>query len=514
MAFDAIFLNLSMVAAIYLHYLRFLFVENEGFQFTFDSYFDHTSREYSLWSSYAVPYTILALGVFLIFGFYNTARFKRLRERAAFIFIGTLFANTLLILMMYFNIESRNMPRGVTLLFLVFTLLFNALPRVVKPLMIWVGAQLSVPTKADSRISRVLVIGGAGYIGSVLSRHLLESGYRVTALDQTLFGEEPISDLRKNKNFTFIKGDCRNLTEILPALEGVDAVVHLAGLVGDPACAVSEDLTIDINLASTQMLKDLCRIRGIKKFIFASTCSVYGVSSEILDEESDLNPVSLYARTKIDSESVLLKEKISGFHPTVLRFATVFGLSSRPRFDLVVNTFVGHALTKKKIDVHGGNQWRPFVHTRDIARAIELVLKAKNEKVSGQIFNVGDNKLNYTISDLAEKVKKALPETEVVNHGDSADPRNYRVKFDKIKHVLNFECLHDIDMGIKELIEEFKDVKNLNLLDPFYNNLHQAMYMVDSNSSIAINRLYKAELLEDGWVKSETPELEKPRKTA
>jgi nucleoside-diphosphate-sugar epimerase len=262
------------------------------------------------------------------------------------------------------------------------------------------------------------------------------------------------------------------------------------------------------------MLKDLCRIRGIKKFIFASTCSVYGVSSEILDEESNLNPVSLYARTKIDSENVLLKEKISGFHPTVLRFATVFGLSSRPRFDLVVNTFVGHALTKKKIDVHGGNQWRPFVHTRDIARAIELVLKASNDKVSGQIFNVGDNKLNYTISDLAEKVKSALPSTEVVNHGDSADPRNYRVKFDKIKQVLNFECLHDIDMGIKELIEEFKDVKNLNLLDPFYNNLHQAMYMIDSNSSVAINRLYKAELLEDGWVKSDTPELEKQKKVA
>jgi len=260
------------------------------------------------------------------------------------------------------------------------------------------------------------------------------------------------------------------------------------------------------------MLKDLCRIRGIKKFIFASTCSVYGVSTEVLDEKSELNPVSLYARTKIDSESVLLKEKISGFHPTILRFATVFGLSSRPRFDLVVNTFVGHALTRKKIDVHGGNQWRPFVHTRDIARAIEMVLKASTDKVSGQIFNVGDNRLNYTISDLAEKVKAVIPEIEILNHGDSADPRNYKVRFDKIKQTLGFECLYDIDMGINELVEEFSDHKNLDLLDPFYNNFHQAKFMVDTKSDVAINRLYKADLLEDGWVKTQMPSVKEREK--
>lgn len=515
-AYDVILINVAMYLSIYLHYLRFLFVQHEGFQFTFDSYFDQVNRELDLWHKYNVIYTILTIGVFFLFGFYNTARFSRFRERLAFILIGTFIANSLILLLLHYNIERDYFPRGITLLFLFFTFLLNALPRLIKPLVSWLNAKLAVPVnKEETKVSKVLVIGGAGYIGSVLCRHLLTKGYRVTALDTMLFGEAPIKDFLGHRNFRFIKGDCRNLSEILPALEDIDAVVHLAGLVGDPACAVSEDLTIDINFASTQMLKDLCKAKKISRFVFASTCSVYGVSDEILDEDSQLNPVSLYARTKIDSENVLLKEVSSDFSPTILRFATVFGLSPRPRFDLVVNTFVGNALTKKKIDVHGGNQWRPFVHTNDIARAIEAVLSAKKEKILGQVFNVGDDRLNYTISDLAKKVKEVLPETEVINHGDSPDPRNYRVRFSKIKQALGFECLIDIDTGIRELISAFKDKKNIDLTNSFYNNYHQAMYMIAAKDEVAKNRIYKAEILEDGWVKSELPsEVEKQRMRA
>lgn len=514
MAYDVFFINTSMIAAIYLHYLRFLFVENEGFTFTFDTYFQWTNSQLLIWSRYAPLYSLLAVGVFYLFGFYNTSKFKRFRDRLSSIMLGTLIANSLLILAMFFNIEQEHYSRGVVLLFLTFSLIFNALPRLIKPLIIWASAQLSVPNKVSDKVSKVLVIGGAGYIGSVLSRYLLERGYKVSVLDQVLFGEEPIKELLKSKNFTFTKGDSRNLTDILPALEDVDAVVHLAGLVGDPACAVSEDLTIDINLASTKMLKDLCEARGIKRFVFASTCSVYGVSSEILNENSELNPVSLYARTKIDSEAVLLNGNSSGFAPTILRFATVFGLSPRPRFDLVVNTFVGNALFRKKIEVFGGNQWRPFVHTRDIARAIELVLAADKEKVANQIFNVGDNRLNLTISDLADKIKLALPEIEIINHGDSPDPRNYRVNFDKIRSILGFESYYKIEDGVLELIEEFKDKKDLNLADPFYNNYHQARYMVDTNAHVARNLLYKAEILDSGWVKTDPAQVEPERKRA
>lgn len=189
----------------------------------------------------------------------------------------------------------------------------------------------------------ILVIGGGGYIGTHVVEQLLESGYSVRILDRFVFGKKVISDLLKNKNLEIIEGDISDLVALSRALQGVSAVVHLAGLVGDPACAVDENMTLHINIASTRVVKEMSKAFKVPHFIFASSCSVYGASDEVMNEGSSLNPVSLYAKTKIDSEQEILNDKTADFNPTILRFATVFGHSRRPRFDLVTNLFTAQA---------------------------------------------------------------------------------------------------------------------------------------------------------------------------
>lgn len=323
---------------------------------------------------------------------------------------------------------------------------------------------------ANTKLEDVLVVGGAGYIGSILTRQLLDAGYRVRVLDLELFGTKSLADVLEHPRLEVMKGDFRNIEDAARALRGMDAVCHLAAIVGDPACALDRETTIAVNYAAAKMMAQLAKANGVTKFVFASTCSVYGDSEDIMSETSPLNPVSLYATTKIDAERALLDTADADFQPTILRFATAYGWSHRPRFDLVANLFSAQAVTDKKIRVFNGEQWRPFVHTRDIARACVLTLEAPLAKVGGQIFNVGDESQNYTLTQLGQIVAQSCPgiEVEEVRNGD--DARNYRVNFSKIRRTLGFRASIDLVDGVQEMVDAVCGGHVSNWREPIYSN--------------------------------------------
>ena len=238
--------------------------------------------------------------------------------------------------------------------------------------------------EAQSGPRRVTVIGGAGYIGNILVRRLLDGGRKVTILDRLDFGDQAIRPYLANPACELIEGDFRDAGLLVRALRDTDAVVHLGALVGDRACALDEQETIDVNYRAVDTLSRVAAALSVPRFVFASTCSVYGASPEIVDEQSRLNPVSLYATTKIDAENLLLSRREPGFHPVILRLGTAFGWSARPRFDLVVNLLSAKAHFENKAVIFNGQQWRPFVHVEDIARAFETALVAPLRAVSGR----------------------------------------------------------------------------------------------------------------------------------
>ncbi len=304
----------------------------------------------------------------------------------------------------------------------------------------------------------VLIIGGAGYIGSETVGLLLKQGKKVRVLDRLMYGIEPLSEFLNNPNFEFIEGDSTDITKLTRAMKDAASVVHLAGLVGDPACGIDTELTRHTNIIATRMAKDVAQSLGVRRFVFASSCSVYGASDREVSELDDLNPVSLYAQTKIDSEQELLPSVRDDFFVTILRFATVFGHSRRPRFDLVGNLFTAQAMTNGLITVVGPDQWRPFVHVSDLARAIVLVLNSPEAAVQGQIFNVGDKRMNLTIMQLAEMVRRvtgSYKDVQISVRDDPGDKRNYVVSFEKIRTILGFECQTFMEAGLQEIAERF-----------------------------------------------------------
>ena len=210
---------------------------------------------------------------------------------------------------------------------------------------IWIN-KLRGPSIARKE-RKILVIGGAGYIGSAVVKLFLNNNIKVRILDIMMFGDKAIEDVKNSENLEIIEGDLRKISDVAKAMKGATDVIHLGGLVGDPACAIDEKLTIDINLMSTNMIIQLAKTNNINKFIFASTCSVYGESDEVLNENSNLNPLSLYAKSKIASENVLLNSSDNEFHPIIIRFGTIYGLSGRIRFDLVVNLLTAKAYKDK-----------------------------------------------------------------------------------------------------------------------------------------------------------------------
>jgi nucleoside-diphosphate-sugar epimerase len=302
---------------------------------------------------------------------------------------------------------------------------------------------------------KILITGGAGYIGSTLAPLLLAEGHQVRVIDRLDHGGDSLLGFWANPNFEFLNGDICDAKKVSTAVAGVDAVVHLAAVVGDPACARQPDLARAINLEASLALIEESRRAGVQKFIFASTCSNYGKmkdSSQFVDEDSELRPVSLYAETKVAVEKALLASGSGrAWSPTPLRFATVFGTSPRMRFDLTVNEFTMEMLVKKRLVVFGEQFWRPYVHVRDAARAIKLVLESPPEKVAGRVFNVGATDQNFQKQQLVELITRHVPEAIVEYVHKQEDPRDYRVSFARIQNELGFQITRTVAAGIAEV---------------------------------------------------------------
>jgi nucleoside-diphosphate-sugar epimerase len=305
---------------------------------------------------------------------------------------------------------------------------------------------------------KILVTGGAGYIGNYVVEKALERGHEVRVLDKFLFGDAALSELVNDGRLEIHQGDIRHIEDLAYAVEGMEAVVHLAGIVGDPACDVNEQATQSVNVEATKALVEVCKLHDIKRLIFASTCSVYGASELMqLNEGSYLNPLSLYAESKIESEQIILHDTHNEFSavnditPTILRLGTIFGWSRRMRFDLVVNLLTAKAVLEGDIPVYGGDQFRPMVHVEDAARAFVDVVEAPKERVDHQIFNVGDNDMNYQIKKVGRLVEEEVPEATVRFVEHKEDERTYRVSFEKMNHILGWEASRDIPDGVRQI---------------------------------------------------------------
>lgn len=308
---------------------------------------------------------------------------------------------------------------------------------------------------------RILVTGGAGYIGSVLVRLLLEQGYPVRVLDNLMYGGESIIDLLEHPNFEFIKGDVRNPEDVQIAVQNVYGLAHLAAIVGDPACAKSPELARAINLDASQKLYEQANAAGVQRFVFASTCSNYGKMDDptkFVTEDSTLAPVSLYAETKVAFEKFLMgQNKSASTKPTCLRFSTVYGLSPRVRFDLTVNEFTKELALGRELVIFGEQFWRPYCHVRDLARSVVVALEAKEEQVAFDVFNVGDTSENYQKQMIVEEILKVIPDGEVKYVEKNEDPRDYRVNFDKIRDRLGFEITIRVPEGIRSMNKAIKE---------------------------------------------------------
>jgi len=319
-------------------------------------------------------------------------------------------------------------------------------------------------------LAQVLVIGGAGYVGSLLCRELLERGHRVRALDALLYGAAPLEELLPHPGFGLVAGDTRDARALADAFDGVSAAVHLGELVGDPACAANEALARQINGAATRRVIEVASVSGVCRFIYASSCSVYGAASGVVDESSPPNPLSPYARLKLAAEAVLLERGCPGFEPVVLRLASVFGLSPRPRFDLVVNQLAARAAAGRRVDVFGSGQWRPFVHVRDAARAIVCALEAPRAAVAGRVLNVGADGLNRTLQGVAEAIARVVPQARLVPRDATPDPRSYRVSFTRLTTALGFRPARDLESGVCEIVAAIQSGRIEDYTAPRFHN--------------------------------------------
>lgn len=324
-------------------------------------------------------------------------------------------------------------------------------------------------------MKKVLVTGGAGYIGSVLVKLLLDRGYFVRVLDNLSFGGEAIVELLNNENFDFVKGDIRERKDLELAMKDIEYVAHLASIVGDPACALDPELTKDINLNGAKLTYQVANEMGIKKFVFASTCSNYGKMADpnaFVTEESELKPVSLYAETKVEFEQYLLsQDKNNVAKPTCLRFSTVYGLSPRIRFDLTVNEFTKELAMEKELVVFGEQFWRPYCHVVDLSRGVITVFEADDEKVAFNVYNVGDTSENYQKQMIVDEIVKQIPDAKIKYVKRDEDPRDYRVNFDKIKNELGFEITKRVPEGIAQTIKVIRDGFLNNPDDQKYKNI-------------------------------------------
>ena len=286
---------------------------------------------------------------------------------------------------------------------------------------------------------KILVTGGSGYLGSILTRKLLKKGHTVRILDNFLFGKCSIKEI-KSKKLQVVQGDIRDLVAVSKSLKGIDVVVHLASIVGTQSSELDPKTSIEINYLATRNIADLCKLYKIKQFLFASTCSVYGAQpNRLISENSEVNPLDSYGESKFQSERAILQ---SYDYPTILRLGTLFGASYRMRFDLAINLFIAQALNKEKITVFGGEQYRPFLHVDDAAEAFSFAIENHMEGIYNVIWK------NLTINEMAKTVKRKIP-TKLQISRDIVDKRDYRVTGKKLEK-FGFKPKKDIAFAIQE----------------------------------------------------------------
>ena len=307
---------------------------------------------------------------------------------------------------------------------------------------------------------RILITGGGGYLGSILSRKLLEKNYQVRVIDPLWYGEEPIQSLLNNENFEVIKEDIRNLVSTVRAMKEIDAVIHLASLVGMPASSIEPRTSEEINYLATKNIAELCALHDIRTYIFASTCSVYGAQpNELISEKSHCMPLDFYAEQKYKSERAIGWLNNA---PTIYRFGTLFGPSPRPRFDLVINLFIIQALLEGKITVNGGNQYRPFLHVSDAA---DSLIYGIEKDISGTYNVVGEN---FTILQVAEMIS-SLSGCEIEISEKKSDERDYKVSSEKLKQI-GFTASKSIEDAFQELKVEVENGRFKDYKDDKYSN--------------------------------------------
>jgi nucleoside-diphosphate-sugar epimerase len=341
------------------------------------------------------------------------------------------------------------------------------------------------------RSIRVLVTGGAGYLGSTLVPQLLSDGHTVRVLDNLRYGGRSLLGVWSHPSFQFLRGDIRDRAMVRASLEDIDAVVHLAAIVGDPACAREPEEARAINLDASAQLLELCHERKhVTRFVFASTCSNYGRMADpnvLMDESSALRPLSLYAETKVAFERMLLDRRSpnhsaglglgAAFDPeddwlcaTSLRFATIFGVSPRMRFDLTVNEFTCELIVRRHLVVFGEQFWRPYVHVRDAAAAIRLTLSAPTELVRGQVYNVGSSQQNFQKQQIVDLIRQQAPDATVEYVHVDSDPRDYRVSFAKIHDRLAFRTTTSVEDGVAEVARLVRQGVLPDMTDACYRN--------------------------------------------
>ena len=310
----------------------------------------------------------------------------------------------------------------------------------------------------------VMVTGGAGYVGSILLRELLKSGHRVVCVDNLRFGGDSLVGIWGHPGLVLERVDITNYGELSAVFDRyeIHAIVHLAAIVGDPACKLEPELASQTNLDASVHLLERAIQAKVEKFVFASTCSNYGRMTDeagYVDESSALAPVSLYAELKVQFETLLMSQpqRDDGICPTVLRFATAYGISPRMRFDLTVNEFAKEIALGRVLRVFGEQFWRPYCYVGDLARAILAVLGANDRSVAFNVFNVGDTSQNYSKKMLVDELFTQVPGANVEYVHKDDDPRDYRVNFEKIRDTLRFRISKTVPEGIRDVLSCVRD---------------------------------------------------------
>ena len=473
MVADVVLVNVALAAALALRFVLLLIWEPEG------GLIDPRGVFWEFVTAYvhnAPILSVICLSVFAYSGFYTyskayTGRYKPLIIVRAVALSFLIFG---VVTYLFWDIVGfQDIPRGSFLIAMGFGLAFCLSARTWSVL--WekvVRPDREARIRGNiSKAEHVLVIGGGGYIGSALLPKLLSQGCKVRVLDRFLFGYDPIAGVMNHPRLELIEGDFRHVEKVVEAMQGVDSVVHLGAIVGDPASALDERVTVAVNLTATQMIAQVAKACGVPRFVFASTCSVYGACDDLLDEESAVKPISLYGDTKLAAERGLMRMADETFTPTILRFATIYGFSGRTRFDLVVNLLSAMAKIEGKITIQGGDQWRPFVHVDDAALGVATVLRSSLSAVGNQTFNIGSDDQNYTIQQVGELIHEQAFTAELLVDDQAVDKRNYRVSFQKVRELLGFEPKWTIEQGIAQVLEAVASGDVHDFRDPRYSNV-------------------------------------------